>query len=503
MSRAQKRPGGQRPFLWSLAALVLGGCVTLGPDYSRPSPTPAQAGAAGEEGLVDSWHETSPTVTAPATTGGERWWSAFGDPSLDLLVERALAGNLDLQIAAARLEEAHALAGRARAERMPSIGVDGAVSRDDSISGFGGLAGDDRATLRGERRALSATVDFEVDLLGRLRRSEEAARAELLASAANLRAVELGVVAEVARLWFERTSLAQERQLFEAGLARRREAVELLDQRFAAGVIAGADLDRANAELAATEATLPQIELAERRAEHRLAVLLGRAPVAAGIVPPEGPLVAPPAIPAGLPSTLLDRRPDLIAAEQQLAAATARIGVAKAEIFPRLSLTGAYGRESLELGSFVSASSAVWNLGANLIGSIVGFGRGRARVEAAEARALQAVASWRLAVLEAFGEVEDALVARRTQGERAEALERRAAALERATRAEQLRYESGEGSYFESLDAERNLLAAQAEAIAARRAALIASVDLVQALGGGWADPEHQRALTADTSLAK
>lgn len=463
----------RQSLLLLVSVFALGGCVTLGPDYSRPEPPLDDTKA---------WREPSPAGNFPDV----RWWAAFADPELEALITRALTQNQDLALAAARLEEARALAGLRKAERLPEVGVRAGVSRDESVSGFGGLSGEQSSTLEGERRILSATIAWELDLFGRLRRGEEAARAELLASEAALRSVELAVSSEVARAWFERTSVAHELELFRSALEGRREAVELQRLRFEAGVVAGVDLDRAEAELAATTAALPQLELAARRVENRLATLLGSSPSALALPPVPERLVEPPTVPAGLPSSLLDRRGDLLAAEQRLAAATARIGVTKAEILPRLSLTGAFGRESLELGNFVSASGTVWSFGADLVGSILGFGRGQARVAAAEARSLQALAIWRGAVLAALREVEDALVARRTQLERAAALEHRAIVLERAVAAERARYEAGETSYVELLEAERGELFARSEAMVARRAALVATVDLIQALGGGW-----------------
>lgn len=463
-----------RSVLAALLAVTAGGCVALGPSYQRP------AAPVGER-----WDEApaaAPSETAAADQLSPEWWRLFADPALDSLVERALAGNQDLALASARVAEARALAGRARADRFPQLGVSGEASKGEQLASFG--VGDGQ--LDSERRGLSATLSYELDLFGRLRRLDEAARGELLASEAEARAVRLALVGDLARTWYQRTAAARELELLGSNLAARRSALDLQQQRLDAGVIAGVDFDRAEAELAATEAALPLAELALARAEHRLAVLLGTSPAAAELPPPPDRLVDPPSVPVGLPATLLARRPDLLAAEQRLIAATARIGVAKAELFPTLSLTGAYGYESVELGGFVSTSGSVWNVGAQLLGSIFSFGRGKARVEAAEARAEQAVASWRGAVLAALAEVEDALVERRVAVARGSALARRVAALERTHEAEQLRYSAGESAYLEVLDAERAQLSAASEAIAAERDALLATIDLVLALGGAW-----------------
>lgn len=458
------------------ATLLLGGCVTLGPDYHRP-PAPLLA--------EDHW-AFPPTLQTLVLDAA--WWEAFGDPALDTLIVDALANNNDVLLAAARLAEAEALARRAGAERLPSLGVDASASKGDSVSGFGGLSGESDPTITTTRRALAATIDLELDLFGRLRRADEAAAAELAAQEETVRAVELAVSAAVARAYIDVIGLQLEHRLLMEAMERRGAFLELQQQRFAAGVIAGVDLDRAEAEYHAASAALPQSELAERLALQRLLVLLGRPPIDIVHQVTLGTgLPKLPEVPAGLPSELLERRPDLLAAERRLAAATARIGVAKAELFPRLSLTGDFGRESLELGSFVSASSGVWNASAQLLGSIFGFGRGKARVAAAEARAEQALITWRQSILDAFAEVEGALAERQLLEARRLGLEGQATALERVLAAEQQRYEAGDSSALELLDAERSLLSSRSAALAAERQTLLASVDLMVALGGGWA----------------
>lgn len=460
--------------LAAAATLLSGGCVTLGPNYQRPpAPLPAE-----DHWTFPASHQTLVLEDA--------WWQVFGDPLLDTLVAEALTNNNDVRLAAARLAEAEALARRAAAERLPSLGVDASASKGESVSGFGGLSGESDPTLTTTRRALAATVDFELDLFGRLRRADEAAAAELAAQQETVRAVELAVSAAVARAYIDVLGLQLESRLLMEAMARRWDFLELQQQRFAAGMIAGVDLDRAEAEYHAATAALPQSELAERLARQRLLLLLGRPPIEVEHVSVAATLPTLPAVPAGLPSELLERRPDLLAAERRLAAATARIGVAKAELFPRLSLTGDFGRESLELGNFVSASSTVWNASAQLLGSIFGFGRGKARVAAAEARTEQALIAWRQSILEAFGEVEGALVSRQLLDARRLALEGQASFLERVFAAEQQRYEAGDSSALELLDAERSLLAARSAALAAERQTLLASVDLMIALGGGW-----------------
>jgi multidrug efflux system outer membrane protein len=475
-----------RPLLiLACAALPLAGCVTLGPDYQRPEPPAAS-----------QWRQPLPADAAGSVdeTLAEDWWRAFDDPALDALIARAAAGSPRLALAAARVAEARAVAGRAAVEHLPEFGANARASKGQQLASFG--VGDGK--LDTESRSLSATVSYELDLWGRLRRLDEAARAQLLSSEASARAVQLALVADLTRAWYSRAALLRERTLFEDNLTRRREALELQQLRFDAGVIAGVDYDRAAAELAATEAALPAIEQALARTENRLAVLLGEAPAGAEIPPAPEALIEPPAVPVGLPSSLLERRPDLIAAEGTMIAANARIGAAKAALFPSLALTGSFGYESVELGGVISASGTVWNIGADLLATLFDFGRRQRDVEASRARAEQAVYLWRGAILDAFSEVEDALVGVRTARQRETSLQRQAEALQQTLEAEQQRYEAGDSGYLEVLDAERFLLSARTNAINARRDALLATVDLVQALGGGWPAAGAEEASLAD-----
>jgi len=451
----------------ALLASVLAGCAAAGPDYRRPA-------------------LALPEAYSPAGAAGEipdRWWSLFGAPALDRLVDEALAANRDLAVAAARVEEARALAGVARGERFPQVdaGVVGSRSK---------LSGDTAAVPPGfdlERDAVRATAElsFELDFWGRLRRAHEAARAELLATEEGRRNVRLAVVSEVAAAWFDLLALDRQLAIARETAESRSESVRLQRLRFDAGSISELDLSQAEAELAATEATVPQLERAVRQTENRLAVLRGRF---GGAVERGGALadLGPPAIPVGLPSELLMRRPDVVAAEQLLVAANARIGVARAALFPSITLTGYAGSESQELSDLFASGTNVWRAALGLVQPIFHAGKLRRQVDVARARERQALATYAKTLETAFAEVEDSLAALSTGAEERAALARQVEALGRARRLAALRYEAGDASYLEVLDAERNLFRADLDLVAARRAELGAAVGLFRALGGGW-----------------
>ncbi len=464
MSRAR------RLALAALAALPLAACTALGPDYSRP-----------ELPLPGSYSAAAPAEAALP----DRWWGLFGDPTLDRLVTEALGANQDLAAAAARVEEARALAGIARADRYPTVAGTVTGSRTRLSKETLNLPPEVVIPLEIDRYRAAANISYELDFWGRLRRLAEAARAELLASEEGRRNVELALVSEVTAAYFDLLAFDHQLAIVRETLGSRGESVRLQRLRFEHGTISELDLAQAEAELAATEATVPALERAVRQTEDRLAVLLGRI---GGTVERGGALsgVAPPEVPVGLPSALLARRPDVLAAEQRLAAANARIGAARAAYFPSISLTGYAGTESAELASLFASGTGVWQAALGLVEPIFNAGRTRRQVEAARARERQALAAYTKAVQSAFAEVEDALVARRTGAEERAVLARQVEALTRARRLAGLRYEAGESSYLEVLDAERSLFRAELELSRARRSELDAAVDLMRALGGGW-----------------
>lgn len=454
--------------LGALAA-ALAGCLSLGPDYVRPDlalPEGYSVEAAGASGAVP-----------------DDWWTLFGDATLDGLVAEALAANQDLAAAAARVEEARALAGLARADRFPEVTLDASGSKTQFSSDNPQIPPGVPREFEVYRAALA--VSYELDFWGRLRRASEAARAELLATEEARRSVRLGVIAETASAYFDLLALDRQRQVTIDTRGTRDEAAQLQGLRFDAGTISELELAQAQSEVAAADATVPAIERLQRRAENRLAVLLGR--LGGTIVRGAGlDTIVAPAVPVGLPSDLVARRPDVLAAEQRLAAATARIGAARAGYFPSFSLTGYAGSESSELSNLLGSGTSVWQAALGLVQPIINAGRTRRGVEAARARERQAAAGYLMAVQVAFAEVEDGLAARRTSADARAAIARLVESRRRSRVLSDIRYEAGESSFLEVLDADRELFRAQLELEAARRDELLAAVDLFRALGGGW-----------------
>lgn len=466
-----------------LVALALSGCTAVGPEYERP-----------QLGMPESYSD-------PGTPGAisDRWWELFGDRQLDQLVEEALAANQDLAVAAARVDEARAFAGIARADRFPSADAAAGTSRTKlSEDTSGQPPGSD---LEFDRSSATVGFSFELDFWGRYARAHEAARAELLASEEARLNVRLGVLAGVATAWYDLAALDRGLALARSTVASRADAVRLQRLRLEAGTISELDLAQAEAELASAEAAVPQLERALRQTVNRLGVLLGRPGAtlsATGGLEPSGAQTKLPAIPVGLPSELLARRPDIVAAEQALVAANARIGVARAAYFPSITLTGYTGSESSELSDLLGAGTSLWQLAAGLFQPIFNTGKIRRGVEVTEARREQALALYRKSVQSAFAEVEDALVARRTGAEERAAFGRQVEALARASRLATVRYEAGDSSYLEVLDAERNLFRAQLQLVDAERLEAAAAVALFKALGGGWTPPAEPGVAAAD-----
>ncbi|MFN7961492.1 MAG: efflux transporter outer membrane subunit [Thermoanaerobaculia bacterium] len=450
-----------------LPALALAGCASLVPHYQRP-----------ELALPPSY--SAPAAAAVLADG---WWRAFGDPALDRLVEEALGANQDLAAAAARVEEARALLGLTRADRYPELSAGASASRSrfsaDNPQIPPGI------NLETDTFRAVAQLSYQVDFWGRFKAASAAARAALLATEAGRANVRLEVAAEVVTAYLDRAGYRQQLEVARQTLGSREESLRLERVRFESGTLSELDVAQAEAELAATEATVPGLERALRQTEVRLAVLLGRV---GGSLEPGHDLgeLALPEVPVGLPSSLLARRPDVVAAEQELVAANARVAQARAAYFPLISLTAYAGSESSELSNLLGSGTFVWQAAASLVQPIFNAGRTRRNVEAARARELGALAAYKKAAESAFAEVESALVALSTSAAERAARGRQSAALERARDLARLRYDAGDSSYLELLDAERNLFAAQLSLARARRDELAAAVTLFQALGGGW-----------------
>lgn len=470
----------------ALIVLLLAGC-SLAPAFKQPEvDVPARYKELGPEER-GTWKEAQPAEAAPR---GE-WWKVFNDPVLDHLEAEASAANQNLQAAAARVEQARALVGVAKAERIPQVSAGFGPSRIQPTGVSLGLPPGVFVDPYTAWRAL-VTVSYEVDLFGRISDTISATRSDYESSVATFRSVMLALQADVAQTYFALRATDDELRILRETVDWRDESVRLLQKRFDLGDISELDLARAKTE--ASNARTEAIGLERRRGEleHALAVLLGKPPAALELE------VAPlsntlPAIPPGLPSTLLERRPDISAASRQMAAANSRIGVAKAAFFPVLRLTAAGGYESADLGDLFKASSRTWLLGP-LIGTmltapIIDGGRNRANLERAEAALKESVAVYRQQVLVAFGEVEDNLIALRTLDGQASSTKDSLVSAARAARIADVRYNAGATSYLDVIEAQRTLLTVQRLDTQIRGARANSTVALIRALGGGWDAP--------------
>lgn len=450
--------------------LLVAGCAVQ-PDYQRPALE-----------LPPAWKESAPR---PAAT--EPWWRVYGDPVLERLIEEALAQNTDVLVAAARVDEARALLGETRSALRPEVGANASAGRLRSSAATGTLPpGAPR-----ERDNYRATLDlsYEIDVFGRLRAASDAARADLAASEAVRDAVRLALTARVASSYYGLTALDAQVDLTRRALQLRDEALALQSRRREAGLISDFDLRQLEAETATVRAQLPPLERDRELEEAALAALLGRAPravledaVARTALAADAPSAV--AVPSGLPSELLLRRPDLVEAEQRLVAANARVAVARSAHFPSIRLTGLLGSESAELGDLFTGPAGIWSAVAALAQPIYAGGRLQAQREAAEARERAALAQYQGAVRDAFREVRQALSAQVRARQSFEAQAARVDALAETLRLARLRYASGVSSQLDVLDAERGLLAAQTARIEALRAQRAAVADLYRALGG-------------------
>lgn len=448
---------------------------SVGPDYVQPDVAAPDAYRDADD--LGTWKTATPS---DAFARGE-WWMVFNDPTLDELELRALAANQDLRAAAARVMQARAAAGLARGAYWPQVAVGASATRERNSTTTDNVFPNELTTTY--RAPLEAS--WEIDLFGRVRRLNEGARAEVEATAAAFESVKLALTADVATNYFALIALEQELASVRDTIALRRRAVDLIAARVRSGTAADLDLARAETELAVTETE--QAALARQRAAvlNALAVLVGE-PASSFELKTASRPVAAPEIPVGLPSELLERRPDIAAAERALAAANARIGVAKAAFFPAISLTGFAGRASGDIDRLFDSDSRIWSIGPRLYLPIFQGGRNRANLERSRGAYEEAVAEFRQRVLIAFREVQDALTATKLLGEQTAAHERALEAARRTATRAQTRYDAGFVSYLEVIDAQRSVHALErSEAqLAAQRAN--ARVALIKALGGGW-----------------
>lgn len=451
---------------------ALAGCTAVGPDYKRPAiELPA----------------AYPAPAAPAEAGAAvpgEWWKLYADATLEDLVAATRANNTDLRLAAALVEEAEALVREARAAFFPEISgsVSHARTRVSTRTSPPPSAGAPRTRSDSE---LLASTAFEIDFWGRLRRTDEAARAGLLGTRYARDVVEQTLASAVAQSYFALRSLDAQIDVLGQTIRARRDSLDIARARLDAGLASELDVYQAQGALA--DALVQRREAVRQRAlvERQIAQLAGRldlklAPANLFALP------VPPTPPAGLPSALLERRPDVRAAEQQLVAANALVGATKATLFPAVALTGVLGSQSAAFSDLLASGSGVWTLGLAAVMPLFDAGRREAQVEQAEARTRQALASYAGSVETAFREVSDALSNLELTGGAEADLRARLEAARNALELSRIRYEAGYSPYLEVLDAQRTANDAELAFVRNRQARLAFSVDLMKALGGGW-----------------
>jgi multidrug efflux system outer membrane protein len=455
------------------------GCA-IGPRYTPPKPP-----------VPSRWAESA-VVPASAKTL-EHWWAAFQDPTLDSLVARAVEGNLDLRMAAARVREARAARGIAAAAGLPQLGFEGAYARtrrSEAVPPF--KTASPAASPFGPREQnafeLGFDASWELDVFGGVRRDREAALADVQASQEAQRDVLVTLLAEVARTYTELRGAQRQLGILDDTLRSQKDTLGLVQARFDAGLATALDVSRAEGLLATTTALRPPLERLVKEASHRLGVLLGQEPGAL-LAELEGarPIpTAPPEVPDGLPSELLARRPDIRRAERELAAATARVGVARADLFPRFSIVGGFGRLSQDAADLDSGRSGFWSFIPRVRWPIVSGGRIRANVRVQGARQEQALLRYEKAVLTALEEVENALVAHAREARRQTALREAVVAERRALDLATHRYMGGLENFLSVLDAQRAVFTAEDQLAQSEKDGTLTLIALYKALGGGW-----------------
>ena len=454
-----------------LPSLLLSGCQMMGLDYFRP-----------KQALPDSYQETP--VNAAAQAVSDQWWTLYQDPTLNDLVDKASQHNTDIKIAVARIEEADGYLREVGAALIPQVNLDSSASRYRiTQTGATPLPSSVSPTRSNYNVKLSAA--YELDFWGKLRRAQESARAQALASRFAKDTVELSLKSLVTGDYLLLRSLDAQIALSQATLKTREESLALTKRRLEGGVASALDVHQAEVAYSNLKAQIADLTRQRAIIEHQLALLTGTLDlkVAAGNI---ASLPIPPLPPVGLPSSLLEARPDVRQAEQNLIAANARIGVAKAALFPSISLTAGFGGESKDLGDVLKSASRIWSGGLSLDVPIFDSGRLNAKVDQVTAAQKQALATYQRAVQQAFVDVNDALVDLRQSAEMEASLDVSQQSAAKALEVANNRYKSGYTSYLEVLDAQRVANDSALAFVQSRQARLKATVELFKALGGGW-----------------
>ena len=452
----------QRWIPLAVAFILVTGCA-VGPDFKDP--------------VVAAPDAYRTQVMPPEAIDDLRWWASFDDPLLYDLVTTALENNRDIKIAVSRIEQARATVGFTRADQYPR--VDGEAGAQIGNFNGGSRSPDTTSTVY-----LAAPLNWEIDFWGKFKRSTEAARADLMASEFGLKSVQLALIGDVATTYYQLLDFHRRLDISTSTLASRLKSLEIIQQRFGQGIIAELDVNQAQIQKEIAAAAIPSYQRSIAKSENALAILLGP-PAGNGSDKKKSGGTQPPDIPVGLPSDIIERRPDIVQARYLLKAQTEKIGVAEALRLPAISLTGTLGVASTDLGA-VTTEGGVWSVGGRLLGPIVDFGKNKRRVEIEEQKTQQALYQYENTVLTAFREVEDALVEIATYRNELAAVDRQQKAAKNANGLSKERYDKGVASYLEVLDTERTLFSAELQQSDLQQRYRNAYVNLFKALGGGW-----------------
>ena len=478
------------------ATSLLAGCK-VGPDYKAPTANPAP----------QAWAEPQGPGVNYATSPVEAWWSTFNDPQLTSLIQRAAKGNHDLKIATARLKEARAQRGVVASRWFPQV---------DAASQYQRQRTSENLNSSTFRNAINPESDFfqggfdmswELDFFGHIGRAVESADADIGSAAAARDAVLVSLLGEVGRNYMELRGLQKRLDVTRQNVESQRAAVDLTRSRFNAGLTTELDVKQAQAQLANTESTIPNLESSAKFAIHRLGVLLGQPPESLlAELSASAPIpTPPPEVPVGLPSDVLRRRPDIAKAERDLASSTALIGVATADLFPRFSITGSYGLQSNKLSNFAEGDSQYWSIGPSVRWPILNWGRIRDNIKVQDAKTEAALAQYEKTLLTSLEEVENALVAYNAERVRYKSLADAVDAGRRALELSQQQYTSGLRDFLNVIEAQRTLFISE-DALAQSEGEVSANLIAVyKSLGGGWraADVQPDDASTSGAEPAK
>lgn len=454
------------------AAIFLSACAAVGPDYQRP-----------EIVTPENWRVDYPEAASVANIG---WWTQFGDSALDALIDTALRENRDIQAAAARVDQFIGALQTTRAQFYPQIGYNANASRNRRTEhGLAPLPPGTDPYYSLYRGSLGAS--WQIDLFGRIRRQSEAAQAQVFVSEQGRRGVILSVVTSVAASYIELRALDRQLAIVRASAANYADTLGIFELRYQYGVVSQVELAQAQSQYQLALSTIPAIEQQIVAQENLISILLGKNPESIPRGKTIDELIAP-EVPPDLPSTLLERRPDIVQAEQNLVAANANVGVAKSFYYPTITLTGLLGSASLAFGNFLTGPASTWELAAGLAGPVLTFGAIEGQVKTAEAAQREALAFYQATILNAFRETNDALIGAVKKHEEAKAKAMRAAALQDYARLSRLKFDNGYADYIEVLYSQNELFNAELAAVRSKAERYTELVNVYKAMGGGWVD---------------